>query len=67
VPTLFVSGATDPFGTPAELEKARELIPGRTALVEVKGGHDLGWSKKRGDPALPGRIADAFLSLAGRG
>lgn len=66
VPTLFVCGASDPFGTPAELEKARELIPGRTALVEVKGGHDLGWSTKRGDPALPMRIAEAFLELAGR-
>lgn len=67
VPTLFVSGTTDPFGSPAELEKARELVPGRTALLQVNGGHDLGWSRKRGDDTLPGRIADAFLELAGPG
>jgi uncharacterized protein len=67
VPTLFVSGTTDPFGSPAELEKARELVPGRTALLQVTGGHDLGWSRKRGDDTLPGRIADAFLELAGPG
>ena len=67
VPTLFVSGTTDPFGSPAELEKARELIPGRTALLQVNGGHDLGWSRKRGDATLPGRITEAFLELAGPG
>ena len=67
VPTLFVSGTTDPFGSLAELEKARELVPGRTALLQVTGGHDLGWSRKRGADALPGRIADAFLELAGPG
>ncbi len=67
VPTLFVSGMADPFGSPAELEKARELIPGRTALLQVAGGHDLGWSRKRGDATLPGRITEAFLELAGPG
>ena len=67
VPTLFVSGTTDPFGSPTELEKARQLVPGRTALLQVTGGHDLGWSRKRGDDTLPGRIADAFLELAGPG
>ena len=67
VPTLFVSGTTDPFGSPDELAKARELIPDRTALLQVAGGHDLGWSRKRGDATLPGRIAEAFLELAGPG
>jgi predicted alpha/beta-hydrolase family hydrolase len=65
VPTLFVHGTTDPFGSPAELDKARALIPGRTALLPVNGGHDLGWSRKRGDATLPERIAEAFLELAG--
>ena len=65
VPTLFVHGTTDPFGSPVELDQARALIPGRTALLKVKGGHDLGWSRKRGDAALPERIAAAFLELAG--
>jgi predicted alpha/beta-hydrolase family hydrolase len=67
VPTLFVSGTTDPFGSPAELDRARALIPGRTALLQVHGGHDLGWSRKRADAALPARIAEAFLGLAGPG
>ena len=65
VPTLFVHGTTDPFGSPVDLDQARALIPGRTALLKVKGGHDLGWSRKRGDAALPEHIAAAFLELAG--
>ena len=65
VPTLFVSGTTDPFGSLAELDKARALIPGRTALLKVNGGHDLGWSRKRGETTLPDRIVEAFLELAG--
>jgi predicted alpha/beta-hydrolase family hydrolase len=49
-PALFVHGSRDPFGTPAELEKARRLIPGRTAVLTVEGaGHDL----TRGGPGLP--------------
>jgi uncharacterized protein len=64
-PALFVHGTTDPFGSLAELDKARALIPGRTALLQVTGAHDLGWSRKRGDATLPARIAAAFLELAG--
>jgi predicted alpha/beta-hydrolase family hydrolase len=67
VPTLFVSGTSDPFGSLAELDKARGLIPGRTSLLKVNGGHDLGWSRKRADATLPARIAHAFLELAGPG
>ena len=67
VPTLFVIGTTDPFGSLAELDKARELIPGRTSLLKVNGGHDLGWSRKRADATLPERIVHAFLELAGPG
>jgi uncharacterized protein len=33
VPTLFVHGDRDPFGTPDEIEAARTLIPAPTALV----------------------------------
>ena len=65
VPTLFVHGTTDTFGSLAEVDKARALIPGRTALLPVSGGHDLGWSRKHGDATLPERIAEAFLALAG--
>jgi predicted alpha/beta-hydrolase family hydrolase len=63
VPTLLVHGTTDAFGAPAELAAARALIPGRTSALEVNGGHDLGWSAKRGDTQLPQRIAAAFLDL----
>lgn len=63
VPTLFVHGATDPFGTPEELTAARALIPARTSALQVRGGHDLGWSTKRGDRQLPPAIAETFLAL----
>jgi predicted alpha/beta-hydrolase family hydrolase len=38
LPTLFVSGSKDSFGTIQELTKAIELIPGRTELVPIEGG-----------------------------
>jgi len=63
VPTLFVHGTTDPFGRPEELTAARALIPARTSALQVSGGHDLGWSAKRGDKQLPDRIVAAFLDL----
>ena len=65
LPILFVHGTTDTFGSLAEVDRARALIPGRTALLPVSGGHDLGWSRKHGDATLPERIAEAFLALAG--
>src|SRR5262249_4512097 len=64
VPTLFVIGTSDPFGSLAELDKARELIPARTSLLTVNGGHDLGWGRKSGEATLAERIAQAFLALA---
>ena len=68
VPTLFVHGTTDPFGSLAELAVARALIArARTSTLEVKGGHDLGWSSKRGDRGLPSSIAAAFLDLVDQG
>jgi predicted alpha/beta-hydrolase family hydrolase len=65
VPTLFVHGTHDPFGTPLELEVIRGLILARTAVIPVDGGHDLGWSRGRTDAALPGRIVTAFLEMLG--
>jgi predicted alpha/beta-hydrolase family hydrolase len=54
-PALFVQGSRDPFGSPAELEDARRLIPARTSLLMVEGaGHDL---SKRG---LPETVFAAF-------
>jgi uncharacterized protein len=42
VPATFVHGTRDPFGTIAELDAARALIPARTRLIPVAGaGHDL--------------------------
>jgi predicted alpha/beta-hydrolase family hydrolase len=67
VATLFVHGTKDPFGTPEELEKARTLIPARTRILSVNGGHDLGWTARKRDADLPARITDAFLELAGSG
>jgi predicted alpha/beta-hydrolase family hydrolase len=64
-PTAFVHGTTDPFGTPEELERARALIPVQTTLLQVPGGHDLGWPKRRRNPELPTQIAAALLALAG--
>jgi len=41
-PALFVHGARDPFGSPAEMRRAIAMIPARTELVEIEGaGHDL--------------------------
>jgi predicted alpha/beta-hydrolase family hydrolase len=56
-PTLFVHGSRDPFGSLAELNEARRLIPTRTELVGVDGaGHDL----TRG-PDLPlAAVVEAF-------
>lgn len=48
IPTLFVSGAKDPFGTPDELRLAIASIPGPTELLEIDGaGHDLSAAKHR--------------------
>ena len=63
VPTLFVHGITDPLASPAELESARALIPGRTRVLSINGGHDLGWPRHRSGSDLPERIAAALLDL----
>ena len=61
MPVLFVHGSRDPFGSVAELDKARRSIPGRTTLVTVDGaGHDL----TRGGGGLPlAAIVRAFADL----
>lgn len=65
VPTLFVSGDKDPFGSPAEFAAALKTMPSKPALLTVPGvGHDLGFGKrakkKAGD--LPASIVEAFLA-----
>ena len=66
VPTLFVHGTRDPFGTIDEIENARKLIPGKTELLVIDGaGHDLGFKGKTKIEALPGRVFDACSTLFG--
>ncbi len=42
VPCTFIHGSKDPFGSPAEMRTALELIPAASTLLFVEGaGHDL--------------------------
>ena len=56
VPTLFVSGDLDAFGTPQELRRAHALVSGPVSVEWVEGGrHEL---KRKADNAdVAGRIA----------
>jgi predicted alpha/beta-hydrolase family hydrolase len=66
VPVLLVHGTRDPFGTIEELDAARKLIPGKTALLRVDGaGHDLGFKGKARREELAGEIVKGFQSLVG--
>ncbi|MCC8928294.1 MULTISPECIES: alpha/beta hydrolase family protein [Nocardiaceae] len=48
MPVLFVSGTRDPFGTPAELCDAIDLIPAKTVFIDIPGAaHDLSAAKHR--------------------
>jgi uncharacterized protein len=59
VPTLFVHGTRDPFGSIDEIEAARKLIPAKSALMAVEGaGHDLGFKGR----AKPGDLSGAAAS-----
>jgi predicted alpha/beta-hydrolase family hydrolase len=61
VPTLFVHGTRDPFGTIEEIEGARKLIPAKTWLLPVEGaGHDLGFKGKAKREDLPGTVLPKF-------
>jgi predicted alpha/beta-hydrolase family hydrolase len=60
VPTVFIHGTSDPFGTLDELRAAAALIPAPTEIVEItRARHDLG-SKTLDVPAL---TVDAALRL----
>jgi uncharacterized protein len=66
VPTIFVSGTRDPFGSIEEIEAARKLIPTKTQLVAVEGaGHDLGFKGKTKKEELPRLVLASFTSLFG--
>jgi predicted alpha/beta-hydrolase family hydrolase len=61
VPTLFVHGDRDPFGTPDEIEAARGVIPATSAsLIVSRAAHAL-----RADTSTTRAIVDAFLRLVG--
>lgn len=65
VPTLFIHGMKDPFGSVEEIQAARKLIPAKTEFVAVEGaGHDLGYSKKGvRAPGLPSTILASFTQF----
>jgi predicted alpha/beta-hydrolase family hydrolase len=66
VPTLFVHGTRDPFGSIDEIEAARILIPAKTLLFPVEGaGHDLGFKGKSKREDLPGIVLGKLRELFG--
>lgn len=66
VPTLFVHGTRDPFGSVEEIEAARRLIPAKTELLVVEGaGHDLGFKGKAKREELPGEVVAIFEKVFG--
>ena len=68
-PTVFTHGASDPFGSIAELRTAAALIPARAQVIEIAGvGHDLGFSATVTKvPDVPATAVDAALRTSGLG
>jgi uncharacterized protein len=61
VPSLFVHGTRDPFGSIEEIEPALKMIPAKTQLLTVDGaGHDLGFKGKTVRDGLSGEVVSAF-------
>jgi predicted alpha/beta-hydrolase family hydrolase len=62
VPTVFVHGTSDPFGSPGEVRDAAAMIAAPTEVVEITGGrHDL-LSRTLDVPALAVEAALRLLS-----
>jgi predicted alpha/beta-hydrolase family hydrolase len=62
IPTLFVQGSRDPFGSLEELNSALKLIPARRMLLEIPGsGHEL--LPRNAADEVPARIVGAFQSF----
>jgi uncharacterized protein len=60
VPCLFVSGTSDPFGTPEEMEAHTAAIPGPVTHVWIAGGrHDL----RRADVQVSDAVATWVAGL----
>ena len=62
-PTLFVQGTRDPFGSIEEIERAIKMIPAKTKLLTVEGGHDLGFKGKAKEGNLAATILAEFQAL----
>ncbi len=59
IPSMFIHGTKDGFGTPEEMETALEVVPGRHELHLMKSeGHGLAVKHAA-------NIADAFITFAG--
>jgi uncharacterized protein len=66
VPSLFVHGSRDPFGSIEEMKKALHPVPAKNDLLEVeRAGHDLGFKGKSGVQQLPAQILAAFQNHRG--
>lgn len=64
IPVMFVHGTRDPFGSLAEIEAGRKLIPTKTVLLPVEGaGHDLGFKGKAKREGLPSLILNEFQAF----
>ena len=62
IPTLFVSGTKDAFGSIEELETAINLIPARTKLVSVAGAPH-GLSQKSNRDEVPEVVVQEFRKV----
>ncbi len=64
IPSLFVSGTSDPFGSVDELTAAVALIAARTGFVAVPdAGHSL--LTRKNAASLPGLVAERFVDFVG--
>ena len=66
VPSLFVSGTKDPFGSPEELKSALPMVPTYSLLLIEGAGHDLGYGRRISAKMqdVPMRIVHEFSKLA---
>ena len=58
LPVLFVSGRSDPFGSPAEFDAHVAAVPGPVTQVRLPGGHD-----PRNDAAVCGAVTQWLTTL----
>lgn len=66
IPSFFVHGTRDPFGSIEEMERALQLIPARHELLAVEGaGHDLGFAGRKSAPETLDRVLAAWGRMFG--